>query len=140
MPTTFHLTPTESVTVRRSDHESLEVEARFGPKGSPPPAHFHPDQAEHFEVLAGALRAQVDGREHALWPGDTLDSPAGAAHKMWNEGAEEARVTWRTTPPGRTLEWYAAVDAALAGRDHMPSRFALAVLLREYGDVIRLAG
>jgi len=40
MTETYSLTPSESVTVRSHRPELLEVEATYGPGGSPPPA-FH---------------------------------------------------------------------------------------------------
>ena len=63
MTDTLKLTPTESVTIRSSTPEALEVEAEYGPDGSPPPKHWHPAQDERFRVLEGTLRARVDGIE-----------------------------------------------------------------------------
>src|SRR5688572_22782428 len=107
---TLKLTPGESVTVRSAAPDAIEVEAEYGAHGSPPPKHLHPDQSEHFEVLAGALTTRVDGSERVLEAGDTIDIPARAVHQMWNAGAEPARVLWRTSPAGRTLEWFEALD------------------------------
>ena len=129
------LSPTSSVIVRSSMPEALEVEASYAPGGSPPPAHFHPDQDEHFEVLAGSMTTVVDGRERVLETGDTIDIPAGTVHQMWNAGAVPARMTWRTTPGGRTLEWFQALDEFT--RDGDGGKLGVAV--HEYRDVFRLA-
>ncbi|MGH2922824.1 MAG: cupin domain-containing protein, partial [Solirubrobacterales bacterium] len=94
MPDALKLTPSESVIVRRSESGLLEVEGIWGPGGSPPPKHFHPDQDERFEVIVGALRAKVDGSERDLRQGDVLDIPRGAVHQMWNPGEVEARASW----------------------------------------------
>jgi mannose-6-phosphate isomerase-like protein (cupin superfamily) len=140
---TYHLTAHETVTVRQHSPELLEVEAGWGANGSAPPPHYHPDQDEHFEVLEGELTAVVDGAQHKLGKGDTLDVPRGAVHKMWNSGPGTARAVWRTKPAGRTLEWFKALDGL--GRRHPPGRAGipsptrLAALLSEYDDVIRLA-
>ena len=68
-------------------------------------------------MLAGTLQARVDGVEHALVAGDVLEIPRGAVHQLWNEGDEPARALWRTSPAGRTAEWFAAIDGAMrAGR------------------------
>jgi quercetin dioxygenase-like cupin family protein len=143
VPTTFKLTPRESVTVRASTPEALEVEAAYGPGGSPPPGHFHPEQDEHFEVLEGELTARVEGDERRLRTGDTLDIPRRAVHQMWNAGAQPARVLWRTSPAGRTLEWFATLDRlqreGRADAKGRPSPLAMAVYLTEYKDVFRLA-
>jgi quercetin dioxygenase-like cupin family protein len=138
------LTPHESVRVRRSDPDALEVEGTWAPGGSPPPKHFHPAQHERFEVLAGTLRARVEGDERELSAGDVLEILRGAAHQMWNPGEEPARAVWRTSPGGRTHEWFRALDAlqrsGRVGKSGMPSALAFGAYLTEYRDVIRLAG
>jgi quercetin dioxygenase-like cupin family protein len=141
--TTLNLTPTETVTVRSAAPDALEVEAVYGAGGSAPPRHYHPAQAERFEVLAGTINTRVAGDERILQAGDTLDIPAGAEHQMWNPGAVEARVLWRTSPAGRTLEWFQALDAlqreGRVMKSGIPSPLAMSVLLTEYRDVFRLA-
>ena len=138
------ITPHERLTVVSAKPEALEVEATYGPHGSPPPKHLHPHQDEHFEVLAGQLSTRVDGVERTLRPGDTLDIPRGTAHQMWNGGDTDARVRWTTRPAGRTLDWFRALDAlqraGRVGKDGMPGPLAFAVYLTEYRDVFRLAG
>jgi len=140
---TLKLTPHESLTVRESTPEALVVEAVYAPGGKPPPGHYHPAHDEHFEVLEGTLKARLDGTERALGTADTLTIPAGAAHQMWNGGEGVARVLWRSTPRGRTQEWFEAIDRLYhhgrVGRNGMPSPIAFAALLREYDDVIRLS-
>lgn len=63
---------------------------------------------------------------------------------MWNPGAEPARVRWRTTPGGRTEQWFRAIDAlhreGRVGRNGMPGPLSFGVMLDEYRDVFRLAG
>ena len=143
MSQTFHLTPHETVTLREHSAEALVVEGRWGAEGSAPPPHFHPGQDERFEVLEGELTAVVDGAERRLGPGDTLEVPRGAVHKMWNSGGGVTRAAWRTAPAGRTLEWFEALDGLgrrhPPGRTGIPSPTRMAALLSEYDDVIRLS-
>jgi quercetin dioxygenase-like cupin family protein len=143
MRDTLKLTPKESLTIRRSTPEVLEVEATYGPAGKPPPKHLHPGQEEHFEVLAGAMRARVGEEERSLSAGDTLDIPRRTPHQMWNSGDEPARVLWQTRPAGRTEQWFRSIDALhREGRvqsNGMPGPLAFGVLLTEYRDVFRLA-
>ena len=80
----YHLTPHESVTVRSQSPDLLEVDGNWGAHGSAPPPHFHPDQDERFEVVEGELTAVVDGKQRTLRPGETLEVPRGAVHRMWN--------------------------------------------------------
>src|SRR4029453_8653445 len=107
---TFQLTPSESVRVLRDQPDRIEVEGTWGPGGSPPPKHFHPSQDERFEVLEGVLSARVDGEERQLRSGDVLEIPRGAVHQMWNAGDVPARANWRTSPGGRTAQWFEAID------------------------------
>jgi quercetin dioxygenase-like cupin family protein len=141
---TLRLTEHETVTVRDRSPEALEVEAVYSPGGRPPPAHFHPAQDEHFEVLEGTLHCKVDGVERKLHPGDTLDIPRGALHQMWNLGNRPARLRWKTRPPGRTFDWFSALDRVHreghVDRRGNPKPLAILGLLSEYRDVIRLAG
>lgn len=140
MSGTYRLTPSESVTVKRSEPSVLEVEAVYGADGSPPPKHFHPGQDERFTVLAGRLTTKVDGVERELGEGDVLEVPRGSVHQMWNASSEPARVSWETSPAGRTEDWFREVDA-LQGQagDGRPSAMAFGVLLDEYDDTFRLA-
>jgi quercetin dioxygenase-like cupin family protein len=141
--TQLKITADESVSVRRADEARLEVEVTYAPGGSPPPAHFHPTQGERFEILAGKLHARVHGEERVLGPGDTLSIPRGAVHTMWNPGDVPVRAIWETTPRGRTLEWFRAIDAlhreGRVDKSGMPGPLAFGVLLTEYDDVFRLA-
>ena len=143
MPRTLKLTPTESLEIRSSTPEVLEVEATYGEANKPPPKHLHPAQEEHFEVLAGMVRARVGDQDYALDPGDTLDIPAGTPHQMWNGGGAEARVLWQTRPRLRTEQWFTALDAlqrqGRVGKDGMPGPLAFGAMLTEYSDVFRLA-
>ena len=143
MTRTLKITPTESVEVRASTAELLEVLATYGPASKPPPKHLHPAQDESFEVLDGRLRVRVDGEEREFGPGETIEIPRGAVHQMWNPGEERARVVWQTRPGGRTEQWFAAIDAlqrqGRVGRDGMPGPLAFAALLTEFDDVFRLA-
>lgn len=137
------ITPHELIKVRRSGDDRLEVEVTYAPQGDKPPAHYHPAQDEHFEVLEGELHAVVDGAGRVLGPGDTLDIGRGAVHQMWNPGIESVRATWVTAPAGRTLDWFRTIDAlhreGRVARNGMPGPLAFAVLLTEYDDVFRLA-
>jgi mannose-6-phosphate isomerase-like protein (cupin superfamily) len=139
----LRLTPRETVAIRTSSPELLEVEGRWVPGGEPPPAHYHPAQDEHFEVLEGRLTARVDGEERELGPGDTLDIPRGTRHQIWNKGDGPARALWQTWPAGRTAEWFRSIDALYeqgrVGRNGMPGPLAYGAYLSEFRDVFRLA-
>ncbi len=139
----LELTPTESVVILPSDGDSFLVEVTYLP-GSPPPRHFHPGQAEQIEVVAGGLRAWIAGTEREYEAGETIELPIGTVHSLWNPGSEPVRARWRTTPAGRTEQWFRAIDRIRGeGRlreDGMPGPLAFGVMLTEYRDTFRLAG
>jgi quercetin dioxygenase-like cupin family protein len=137
MPETLRLGQHDSLEILSSTPEAFEIEATYSPGGSPPPAHHHPSQDEHFEVLAGAMRARVDGEEIELPEGGELDISRGQVHQMWNPGGKPARVRWLTTPALRTEEWFRALDG-LFGEVAAGREVDLGTLLAEYADVFEL--
>jgi quercetin dioxygenase-like cupin family protein len=98
-------------TAAETNGELLEMEATYEPGSVEPLEHFHPNQDEHFEILAGFMEAQVGGERRTRSAGDTVDVPAGTVHAMWNEGDEQARVTWQTRPALRSEEFFRKVGA-----------------------------
>jgi mannose-6-phosphate isomerase-like protein (cupin superfamily) len=142
MAETLRLTPYETVTIRESSPELLEVKGSWGPGGKAPPVHYHPAQDEHFEVLEGTLTARVEGEERELAKGETLDIPRGSRHQIWNRGAKQPRALWQTRPALRTEQWFRTIDRTIRdGRvdgKGMPGPLAFGVYLTEFRDVFRL--
>lgn len=44
----------------------------------------HTQRAEHWMIVAGTAKVTLDGREIVAETGDTVDVPAGAAHRIEN--------------------------------------------------------
>ena len=102
------LNPHTGQTIRfvAIDPELLVMESTYRAGGAPAPPHFHPAQDEHFEVLAGAVRATVDGEARTLEQGHTLDVPAGTVHDFGGDPERDATVRWEVRPgtqDGRVL-------------------------------------
>jgi mannose-6-phosphate isomerase-like protein (cupin superfamily) len=124
-------------TIRLGDHEALHVlhddadllamEATYEPGGSPPPAHYHPSQDEHFEVLEGSVRVRTPDGERALGAGETIDIPRGTTHQFWNPGGAPARVRWEVRPALRTAEFFQTLYSGNAGE----------TFLQDFADEIR---
>lgn len=133
------LTPHETVEILEETPDLLLVEVTYAEPGKPPPKHVHPHQDEQFAVQSGQLSTRVAGTEHVLGPGETLEIPRGAAHQMWNASTEPVVAHWRTTPAGRTAEWFRALDALVRERGGMPPLPVMAALLVEFDDVFRLS-
>jgi quercetin dioxygenase-like cupin family protein len=143
MGETLKITPTESIEILACGPEALLLEATYLP-GRPPPRHFHPEQDEHFEVLDGEVRIDLAGARLTYAADEEFEVPRGTVHTFWNPGDGPARVRWRTSPGGRTEQWFRAIDQiqvqGRVGKDGMPGPLAFGVLLTEYRDVFRLAG
>src|SRR5919202_5152196 len=48
----------------------------------------HARRAEHWMIVAGEARVTLDGGEHLVGCGETVDIPVGAAHRVENPGAD----------------------------------------------------
>lgn len=137
----LQLTPGETVEVVSADADRLVVTVTYPPGGERPPTHLHPHQDEHFEVLAGTLRVEVDGAVQVYGAGEAFDVPCGTAHRMSNDGSVPAEASWTTSPPGRTLEWFRALEATqrrVEGRK-LARLIAFIPLLYRFRDTFRLA-
>jgi mannose-6-phosphate isomerase-like protein (cupin superfamily) len=84
--------------------DELVMEATYSGEAGMPPAHLHPNQAEHFEVLEGKIRAIVDGEERVYEAGESFDVPLATQHQMAAEGP--ARTRWEVRPALRTAEFF----------------------------------
>ena len=105
--------------------ELLVMEAAYGGEAPLPPEHLHPKQAERFEVLDGAVRTIIDGRERRYEKGETFDVPAGTPHQMGGDGP--ARVRWEVRPALRTAEFFERLYSGDPGED----------ILEEFSEEIR---
>ncbi len=116
--------------------QPLVMEATYQPGGVYPPAHIHPSQDEHFELLQGAMSVRMAGREQVYTAGQCFDVPRGTPHTMRNSGDEDAVMIWEVRPALKTRTFYetlAALEADGKTRANgQPYLLQLAVLLREY--------
>jgi quercetin dioxygenase-like cupin family protein len=108
----MRLSPHTELIVRSATPEALEVEARYQPGAPGPPVHLHPEQDEHFEILAGTITATVAGEERTYRAGDAFAITRGTPHTMANGGTDDARTIWRTEPALDTLGWFEALAEA----------------------------
>lgn len=115
--------------------ELHEMRVTYRPGSPLPPAHLHPAQSERFDVHEGALVFVVDGVEHTVRAGGSIDLPPGAVHQAHNPGEVPAVATWQTRPALRTADFHCAIAEA---RDSGDLGRLLAVV-EEYSDVFVLA-
>ena len=119
---TIQLGPNQTLHVRSSAPEALELEAEWTPGSTEPPPHFHPNQDEHVEILEGELTVVIDGEQRVLHAGDVLDVPRTTVHKMWNTGDGNTRASWRVTPRLKTEEMFRTI--ASGGAEDFLERYA----------------
>jgi mannose-6-phosphate isomerase-like protein (cupin superfamily) len=101
----------------RITEDLLEMEASYSGEGGLPPAHFHPRQDEHFEVLEGFVRAVVDGDERRYAAGESFDIPARTTHQMTGDGP--ARLHWEVRPALRTADFFERAYSEDPGEDFL---------------------
>jgi mannose-6-phosphate isomerase-like protein (cupin superfamily) len=111
----IRLNASQVIRVVSSSPDALELESRWDSGGKPPPTHWHPNQAEHFEVLEGCLTVRVgEDAPRTLDPGDVLDVPRRTPHSMWNAGDVPARAAWRVSPSLRTEEMFRYIERGMS--------------------------
>jgi quercetin dioxygenase-like cupin family protein len=130
-------------TAEDTDGELLEVESVLPPHAPEPPAHYHPQQDERFEVLAGEVVVTLGGERRRYGPGEAFSVPAGTVHEMSNDGDEEARLRWETRPALRTEQFFESVgelwQSGKLNRKGMPNPLRMAALVNGFTDELRLA-
>lgn len=78
---TIKLSDAQTLRVVASSPEALELESSWTTGGRRPQTHWHPRQHELFEVLAGRLTVELDGKPpQILRPGETVDVPPRTSH------------------------------------------------------------
>lgn len=53
---------------------------------------MHQHRSEHWVVIFGIATASIDGVTVTAGPGDSIDVPKGAVHRLANEGTQELVV------------------------------------------------
>src|SRR5215831_15931590 len=82
--------------------ELLEFEVSGRSRGFLAQGHVHPDQEEHLEMVEGAMRVVIEGREHIIGPGESVTVPRGAPHSQIPHGEGDGRVRITVRPAGTT--------------------------------------
>jgi mannose-6-phosphate isomerase-like protein (cupin superfamily) len=92
----------------------------FGPGYDGPPAHYHEQSVELFELEAGSLTMTLDGEDRPVSAGETVTVDTGVTHSFRNETDERAIVVTEIRSPGRLRQ----VLPTLGGLAHDRSRSA----------------
>lgn len=89
-------------TAAETNGELLEMEVTGRPRGFLAQRHVHGAQAERLEVVSGAMKVAMNGREHVLSAGQSIEVPAGTPHTQVPFGDGPGVVRIQVRPAGRT--------------------------------------
>jgi quercetin dioxygenase-like cupin family protein/uncharacterized protein YndB with AHSA1/START domain len=82
--------------------EVLEMEVSGRPRGFLNQRHVHPEQVERITVISGSIKVGLNGREHVLQAGNSIEVPAGTPHTQVANGDGPGTVRIEVSPAGRT--------------------------------------
>ena len=115
---------------------SFEFDAVGAGRGIVAQPHVHERQTEHFEVIEGALRLDLNGVAHHLGPGDTMTVPPGSKHRQRNDGPSRVRI--RHEPAGESEAFFIRLSelSQNGGYDRfgMPRPKAGARIIRDFPE------
>jgi quercetin dioxygenase-like cupin family protein/uncharacterized protein YndB with AHSA1/START domain len=93
-----------------TDGELFEIEVTGRPRGFLDQRHIHPEQTERIEVIEGRMKVAMNGREHILSEGQSIEIPPGTPHTQVPIGTGEGRIRITTRPAGRTAAFLQRLD------------------------------
>jgi hypothetical protein len=103
--------------------------------------HLHPVIYERLTIVSGRVGLALNGVISIAEVGSTIEIPPGQAHRWWNAGIYEAQVRMDIRPAARFEDLMRnLIGLAQDGKTDttgMPNLFQLALLAREFKDVIR---
>jgi mannose-6-phosphate isomerase-like protein (cupin superfamily) len=116
-----------------SDGDRADADGIAQP-GAGPPMHVHYLQDEAVRVVSGRMGYQVLGQEPKFAEaGEFVLWPAGTAHKWWNAGTTELRMTGWCKPPGN-IEFFLGTlfESTRQNGGRGPALFDAAFLMTRY--------
>jgi mannose-6-phosphate isomerase-like protein (cupin superfamily) len=123
-------------TGETTDGACFEFDAVGKARGVVAQPHVHERQTEHFEVIEGALRLDLNGVAHHLGPGDTMSVPPGSRHRQRNDGPSRVRI--RHEPAGESEAFFIRLSelSRNGGYDRfgMPRPKAGARIIRDFPE------
>jgi quercetin dioxygenase-like cupin family protein len=103
--------------------------------------HIHPSMDERITVVRGRVGVSIDGRRSIAEPGESIHFPPGVAHDWWNAGDKDARFTVEIQPAARfealARNLFGLAQDGRTDAKGMPGLLQLALLAREFDDVVR---
>jgi quercetin dioxygenase-like cupin family protein len=128
-------------TAQDTNGDLLEMDAFYRPHGEKPPLHFHPSQAEQFQVLAGSFQVQLGDQSRVYQAGESFQVPAGVPHAMHNIADEKGHLLWQTRPALKSEEFFEkmwGMELAEGSKKGLGRILRLAVIFQTYRREVRL--
>jgi uncharacterized protein YndB with AHSA1/START domain len=124
-------------TAEETDGELFEFDVVGRARGLLTQAHVHTGQAERHEVIEGAMRLVIEGREHILKQGEAMTVPVGASHRQLpgpgHDGPGRVRVQLR--PAGDSEAFLRRLVGMDVNRLGYPRPLGAAQLVRDFGHM-----
>ena len=129
-------------TAAETDGAVTVFDTYVQPEGAVAAAHYHPIQAERFEVVSGTIGMKVAGEKLELGPGHAVTIEPGTPHKFWNAGDDVLHFVAEVRPSLRFEEMIETMFSLAAdgktNKKGMPNPLRMAVIAAAYRDIIRL--
>jgi quercetin dioxygenase-like cupin family protein/uncharacterized protein YndB with AHSA1/START domain len=122
----------------------LEMEVTGHPRGFLAQRHVHPTQTERLEMVSGGMKVVMNGQEHVLDEGESIEVPPGTPHTQTPIGDGPGRIRIEVRPAGNTQEFLEHLAELCSdgkvGRRGFPHPVAGAELILEYADTGHASG
>jgi quercetin dioxygenase-like cupin family protein len=129
-------------TSTETNGELLQIECFSQPTLEREPEHIHPFQQNSFEIISGSCIFRVDGKEHVVGPGQSINILPDVPHHFWNSGNTVAHYI-QEFRPALKIDRFFETFFALA-RDNklnkkgIPNFFHVSIIGLAHKDEIRL--
>lgn len=126
------------VSAEETDGKYMRALALTPPGAGGPPPHYHPNYAEHFEVIEGEFVFELDGQNQMLHRGDSITVEPGRVHTFRNESDSYSTCTVEARSAGRLTDtihllWGLGHEDGL-NSNGQPSFLQAMVMAEEMGD------
>jgi mannose-6-phosphate isomerase-like protein (cupin superfamily) len=132
---------TVQLGTRETRGERMVVDLEMRGAGFGSALHVHPSIHERLRVVSGSVGIFIDGAISIAEIGKTIEIPPGVPHRFWNAGIVEAKLLMDIRPANRfeafTRNMIGLAQDGKTNPKGMPNLLQLAVLTREFDDVIQ---
>lgn len=121
----------------------LEMESVFRGHSTEPLLHYHPYQDEKFVVVAGQVRARINGELKTYSAGDQFEVAKNTHHAMWNESGVPATLNWIISPALETEYFFEnTIGLSIDGKTNdkgIPDMLQGVLIANRYTKTIRFS-